>query len=841
MERVMKILKNALFMLKGLVFTGVVLLSACGQQFGGDGERTATINEKGREIYNEQCSSCHGPNGEGGSGGGLIGCATCGTDESLISKITRDMPSASNPLGSGDAGDVSEYIIAAFNESASGRVQRSLPGVSTMTPNEAVFKLAFELAGRLPTDEEIATFNQDLNGEKEVVYGFMETDYFYERLKDMFNDSLLTDRFRPENEGQTDNIDNLDDLYNGDNAGFKGFSGGDRFDVFPDIDGWYDDFKDAAQLAAGVDSGSISAGYLDYFTSEAIARKPLMLVEYIARNNRDFREFVSGNYTVANRFSFEAFTQDKSKPNMRVVDPDQPLGNGALALVDNPVWKEWGSRQELDEYLEVINLYGRVGGGTVNGTGGNVPISNQDMSTYIFRDFPYDQREIKAVQMYYNNENGEANFEGVPHSGVITDEIFLNKYTATETNMHRNRARMIYWFFAAKDLLAIEGNRDAAELEFEDFGNNVGVVDPTSTNPDCAVCHDVMDPVAKAFEDYTLAGIYDPNHPEGIADHDGSIKWGLSAAQIQTSGGISGNYNNRELQWLGEQLAADPAYPRGIAQIVFKGMTGQEVLGEPSLESPDDYRQAYAEQARLISNAASEFAGSNFNIKSLIYAISKSAYYRATNITTAALEDDYGQLGSVRYLQPQLLNQKLRALNSGGWGDMSNAFNGVADSQNLRSLSTRKFLGGKDSSEVLRDVDSVGGIISAALDRMAVEEACDIVEHEFNDLEKSDRLLFSRIDDDVDLTASTAASRVAQTKAIRSTIAHLYLAILHKEVTTDSEEVDIAFDLFVDVLQAQINTDCNTGAGATTQANYVREAWYAVLVYLISDYRFVYS
>ncbi|MDX1342667.1 MAG: hypothetical protein R3227_09950, partial [Reinekea sp.] len=283
-------------------------------------------------------------------------------------------------------------------------------------------------------------------------------------------------------------------------------------------------------------------------------------------------------------------------------------------------------------------------------------------------------------------------------------------------------------------------------------------------------------------------------------------------------------------------LAADPAYPRGIAQIMVKGMTGQDILGEPSLESPDEYRQAYSEQARLISSAASEFAGANFNIKALVYAISKSAYYRATNITSDILMDDYSHIGSIRYLQPQLLNQKLRALNSGGWGVSTG---GVSDSQNLQDISARRLLGGKDSGDILRDVDSVGGIIAAALDRMAVDESCDIVHAEFNDTAKADRLLFRNVDDSVDLTTTNALSRAAQVKAIRSTIAHLYLATLHKEVATDSEEVNIAFDLFMDVLQAGVDTGCNTGGNG--KARDVREAWYAVLYFLLSDYRFVYS
>lgn len=776
----------------------LLFLVSCSQQYEGGEGRSATINEQGRELYSEQCASCHGASGEGGSGGALIACATCGSQESLVIKIERDMPSVANPLKGQDAEDVSEYILAAFNSSTGGRVQRSLPGVATMTGNEAVYKIAFELAGRLPTEDEVERFTENVEGEREVVYGFMDTDYFYERLKDMFNDSLLTDFARRENTGSSGSPENL----------FEGLDtvisldSGTRYDVYPDLD-WEADW--IAEMG-----GDLSTTYLDYFTDEAFARRPLMLVEYLARNDRNFQEFVSAKYTVVNRFSYEALGGANSGSNVKIVDPDQDLGNGASAIVTDVEWQEFKNVAEVEDYLDVIELYGNV---TTNG------------DHYVIEDFPYDPRDIKAAQIYYNDSNGNAESSGVPHSGILTDEVFLNKYTATETNMHRNRARMVYWFFAAKDLLAIEGNRDIQDLDFEDFGNSVGVVDPTNSNPDCMVCHDVMDVVAAAFENYTLEGVFDIRNPEEIQRHDDAIGWGLSSAQIQTSGTAGNNYYSRELQWLGEQVAKDPAYPKGIAQIVIKGMTGQEILAEPGAESTDSYRQAYAEQARLISTAASEFAEEDYNIKSLIYAITKSAYYRATGVTFEDMADDYTQLGSVRYLPPQLLNQKLRALNSGGW----------AGALNLQNLNDRVLLGGKNSVDILQDADSVSGIYSSVTERLAVEEACDIVRNEFN-MDRLDRSLFRQVDDSIDLQTSSSSSLQSQMQAIRSNMAFLYLAVLHQEVTPDSEEVDILFDLFLSVLEADIDSACNTNGD--TQ---VREAWYAVMVYLLTDYRFIFS
>ncbi len=793
--------------LRALIFVTVVVFSGCTQEFGGEGGRTAGINEKGRGLYNAQCASCHGPNGDGGSGGALIACATCGNETSLIAKIERDMPSSRSPMRGQDAADTAEYIMVAFNEHANGKVERTLPGVATLTPNEAVYKLAFELAGRLPSATEVTTFGRDLDGEKAVVYGFMETDYFYERLKDMFNDSMLTDYARRENTNSGNSVENLFASFEspvivGQNA---------DYDVYPNLN-WEQAFVDAISI-----DGKISTTYLDYFTDEALGRRPMLLVEYLARNNRNFKEFVSGKYTVVNRFSYEALGGDRAGTHIKIVDPDLPLANGASTVVSNPQWATFKNVSEVEDYLEVVELHGDFGNrGSVNTNGDH----------YVVRDFPFDPRDIKAAQLFYNDDSGNAKTQGVPHSGVLTDEVFLRKYTATETNKHRNRARMVYWFFAAKDLLAIEGNRNADLLEFEDFGNNVGEIDPTNSNPDCLVCHEIMDVVAAAFENYSLSGVYDTRNPDNVPDHDLAISWGLSSAKIKTTGTIDQNYYSRELQWLGEQVANDPAYSSGIAQMVLKGLTGQDILGEPSQDSPESYIKAYKQQARLIVHAASEFEADGFNIKALIYAISKSAYYRSTGMFYNDLAEDYSQIGSLRYLPPQLLNQKLRALNSGGWNQ----------SLRLDQLNSRMFMGGKNSTDVFRDADSVSGIISAVTERMAVEEACDIVRNEFN-TSRLDRSLFKLVDDSTDLNASSASARLGQFMAVRSTIAQLYLSVLHQEVSSDSEEVDIAFDLFQEVLQADVDSSCNTDGG--TRA--VREAWYAVLVYMLTDYRFIYS
>jgi len=795
----------------GLLALLIGLITGCSQNFDGDDTAAKSLNEAGKALYESKCASCHGANGSGGSGGPLVACATCGSTSSLVAKIEQDMPSASNPLRGGDAKDVADYIYHAFNESAVGTVERALPGVATMTPKESVHKLALELAGRLPTDEEVEEYTGSLEGEKSVVYGFMEEDYFYERLKDVFNDSFLTDKYRPATGGR------LNDVYN------KDLEADERNgNVFPMMD-WTDRVLDID--GDGNNDFQLGSNYLEHFSDEALARKPLLMVEYLARNDRDFRELVSGKYTVVNAFSYRAFGGDTATSNVKVVNPDGSPNRGALPVVDNVEWDTFDDVKDLTEYLDMLNLVGR------NQFGSGVDVNGDLTAQYVMEAFPYDPRDIKPVQLFYSDSEGNIKTGGVPHSGVLTDLVFLTKFTAMNTNRNRHRARMVYWFFAGKDLLAIDGNRDVTALELDEADNSVGVQDPTKTSEDCTVCHKIMDPVAQAYKHFRLDGLYQEDAELQLLQNDErplvpgvTVGWAQANAQLNHFDSGGSNYSSREVQWLGEQIANDSAYAKGITQIVFKGLTGQDILGAPNPDSPENYRNNYAQQARLITNAASEFAGSDFDIKALVYAITKSGYYRASGMYQAGLDSEYDGIGSTRLLPPVYLNQKLRALNSGGW----------RGSVNLYRQNDRLFMGGKDSREVLENAESASGIIATLAEAMAVEEACDIIDNEF-DLDRSERTLFKLVERSTDLENEIAINRRAEAQAVRNTIAYLYLALLHEEVDINSEEVDIAFDLFKTVIDENVDSGCND---ARSQ---VEDAWYAVLVYLLNDYRFIYG
>lgn len=151
---------------------------------------------------------------------------------------------------------------------------------------------------------------------------------------------------------------------------------------------------------------------------------------------------------------------------------------------------------------------------------------------------------------------------GIPHAGILTSAMFLNRFPTSDTNINRHRSRMTYWFFLDIDINRF-GSRpvDASD----DFGEN-----PTLNNPDCAVCHTTMDPIAGLYMNWNESGEY-----------SGAGEW--FGPDFILPPGFNGEAlpdgeRKRALQWLGKQLADNPRFAQATVKTVFEGLTGQKVL-----------------------------------------------------------------------------------------------------------------------------------------------------------------------------------------------------------------------------------------------------------------------
>ena len=89
----------------------------------------------------------------------------------------------------------------------------------------------------------------------------------------------------------------------------------------------------------------------------------------------------------------------------------------------------------------------------------------------------------------------------LPHAGVLSTKAFLQRYPTTATNRNRARSRWTYYHFLGVDVeQSASRTTDPAALADTD--------NPTLKNPACTVCHEQLDPVAGAFQNYGDSGYY---------------------------------------------------------------------------------------------------------------------------------------------------------------------------------------------------------------------------------------------------------------------------------------------------------------------------------------------
>lgn len=270
------------------------------------------------------------------------------------------------------------------------------------------------------------------------------------------------------------------------------------------------------RLPTELEVASVSDGSED---SLAVAIRGLMSGEGFetflmeSANNRLLTEAFSNNvFGVVNLFYYPNSYQYFQVPN--TVGSDKRLTAEALAqeplrLIAHVVTNERPHTEVLTADYVMVNPY------SAEVYGGNV----------IFDD-PGDPTEWRQgrITEYYRctvcAQNEEfANFN-IPteytHAGILNSPAFLSRFPSTDTNRNRARARWAYYFFLGVDIEGLsERTTDQAALADE---NN-----PTLNNENCTVCHNIMDPVAGAFQNYGDEGFY-KDKPGGLHSLPGSYR-----------------------------------------------------------------------------------------------------------------------------------------------------------------------------------------------------------------------------------------------------------------------------------------------------------------------------
>ena len=253
------------------------------------------------KVMGKKCITCHGPAGiaeEQNAEFRLLPSSYPGFMDANFEAVTANAsisydglsallakPSGKTSHGGGEVikADSEEYrIIAALLEQLEDPVECSdgdgaqLDGVVLLSPDETLRKAALHLVGRLPNADEVKEV--EAGGEEalaEVVRGMLEEDGFYDRLGDIFNDLLLTDRY----------------------TAYTGFA----IDLLNK-----DDYPNAGAWWNGIPQDDPRR----YLVNLAVAREPIDLMGYIVRNDRPFTEILTADYTVVNPYSAPLYGVD---------------------------------------------------------------------------------------------------------------------------------------------------------------------------------------------------------------------------------------------------------------------------------------------------------------------------------------------------------------------------------------------------------------------------------------------------------------------------------------------------------------------------------------------------
>ncbi len=443
----------------------------------------------------------------------------------------------------------------------------------------------------------------------------------------------------------------------------------------------------------------------------------------------------------------------------------------------------------------------------------------------------------------------EGRIDGQPMAGVLTSPMWLNRFPTTDTNRNRHRSRMVILHFLATDVMKL-AERPVDPTSIEDFN-------PTMFNPDCAVCHATIDPIAGAFQNWSASGRFLP--PEGGWFQD------MRRPGFDEEVTIPHADRLESLPWLADQIAADSRFALATVHTMYRALTGEIALTAPTDTVAANYAdrlRAYQLQSDFFDQIASDFIAGGYDLRLVIEELVASPYFRATALSTAGAENAgiLADVGVARLLTPEQLARKISAITGYPWARSWDSVEYL-----LSTSDYRIFYGGIDSNEITQRITSPNGIMANVGWRMAAEMSCAAVARDFVQ-PPEDRRLFPMVEPGFTPDDPNGFPIPSAVEDIRWNIQYLYDHVLGESLDIDDPEIDRAYQLFYDTWregydaladetegydrnlpwQCRARTD---DAGEELPEDqrvesdelYTIRAWMAVVTYMLADYRFLYQ
>ena len=322
-----------------------------------------------------------------------------------------------------------------------------------------------------------------------------------------------------------------------------------------------------------------------------------------------------------------------------------------------------------------------------------------------------------------------------PHSGILSDFGFLSRYPTTATNRNRARARWVFYHFLGIDIEK-SSQRPTDEAALTDRNN------PTMNNPNCTVCHALLDPVAGAFQNWSDFNFYRHNGGDALDrfykyPEDGSFSpyrpGDLWYRDMRAPGLFDKQISERDytLRELAELIIAEPGFLTASAQFWWPSVFGKPLLDKPAVESDQGYQAKYAAyQAQ--QDSIDDFVAAlstRLNAKDMLVEMLMSPWFSGETVSSYAFNSAQyeAEFGSKQLLDPEQLAKKTRAITGVAWRGRLRP-SGIFESgyENYDVL-----LGGIDSSAVTTRATELTPTMTTILMTHATETACPAVIRQF--------------------------------------------------------------------------------------------------------------
>ena len=693
--------------------------------------------------------------------------------------------------------------------------------VTLLSPKETLRKASIMLAGRVPTDEEF----KRLEGLSEsaalekiqslLQKDIMKGDAFHDWIKYAWNEILMMRGLWVYDPVDVSNVLSVVDtatklwaVIECDRYSFRGDSTPlwKRFGYTSETP-----CKDEHRV-------SFRKRHVRMRLAWSLIEEPLELIAWIVTNDRPFTEILTSDVAMMNYYSSVAHF-------------------GSALPKDNPYIKDYGDELKMEPSHRDFP------------PGSKVPELHQ------FR--PVRQLTLKIgldrdkKEFYYRSTSNP-----IPRSGILSAQQFLLRYPTTDTNVNRHRAWAFLNTFLGQDILALadfRGDPAKAELDSDQ---------PTIDNPQCNVCHKVMDPIAGLFQDYNERATFGPSDTWPPRSQPKMLDAGSS---LLGPGGKNQPYDKKSdtlpLEWLAQMTVKDERFAAQMVRHAFVQLTRTEpIASHPTHPEWAARKFAYQVQSDFLRSLAAEFQQRDFNMKWLLSTIITSPWYRIDGLQSPAVVADpiqrasLAELGSGNVLlTPEDLMRKIEAILQRPWVYQTSFLLSQGRGYDFHYIDDiyRDMYGGIDFFNNVERLTEPNSVIASGSRRIAYELGCGSVAQDFA-IPAKNRALFAHLEPRDTLTSAP--------QGVRDTVRHL-IERLWGVSNPDRQSLEQIVSLFDQVQRegkAQIGATVKSSLLDACQAtkmfagqqgpftpithdpDYTLRAWAAVVSFLALDPQFLY-